>query len=99
MTQRPPPHNARKPAETQCTGRDIKRRADASRRYGNDDVEMGAYENSDTRDGTSEYRSTRCKPVRRNLGHVDHLHTIPVDTSQTPRLPPWEISQRGPPEH
>ena len=94
----PVPQNARIPAATRCTGPVGMCRADASIRYGSYAGGMGCSESFNTRDGTSEYRSARSKPVRGNNCPVDRLHTIPIDTTQPARLPPWEIFQRGPSE-
>ena len=49
------------------------------------------------RDATCEHHSRRCELIRKNKGPVDRSHTIPIETAKTPRLPPWEIFQRGPP--
>ena len=66
---------------------------------GNAAGDMGSSQSFKTREGNSEYRSESCKTVRRNHCPGYRLHTIPIENAQTPRLPPWEIFQRGPPEH
>ncbi|MDE4135108.1 hypothetical protein PXK00_18545, partial [Phaeobacter sp. QD34_3] len=91
--------HALKPAATSCTGLVEMRRIEDSIRSGSDAGDMGYSESLKTRDGTSEYRSARCKPVRKNRGPIARSHTIPIDTAKSPRLPPWEIFQRGPPVH
>lgn len=95
----PVSNTAYRPAATSCTGSVGMRRIEASVQTGSDAGDWGRTESLKTRGGTSENRSTRGKPVRRNNGPIDHLHTIPIDTTQPPQLPPWEDFQRGPPDY
>lgn len=80
-------------------GRNDLRQVGDPTKYGTDAGDMGRSGTSNRRVGTSSYRPTRGNPIRRNKGLVDHLLTIPIETVQPPRLPPWEIFQRGPSEH
>jgi hypothetical protein len=66
---------------------------------GNAAGDMGSSQSFKTREDNSEYHSESCKTVRRNHCPGYRLHTIPIENAQPPRLPPWEIFQRGPPEH
>ena len=48
-------------------------------------------------------RSITCRenrrPQARSIRHSNPHHTLSIDAPKPTRLPPWEIFQRGPPEH
>lgn len=89
----------RTPAATACTGPDGLRRVDGPIKNGTDADDARRPGSFYTRVVTSDNRPAKCKPTGKNNGPIDHLDTIPIDTAQPPRLPPWEDFQRGPPVH
>lgn len=91
--------HALEPAATACTGPDGMCRVEETRQFGSDASDVESPQRYNTRNATCEHPSPGCNPIRRNKGPVDRSRKNPIDTAKSPRLPPWEIFQRGPPEH
>ena len=90
--------HALKPAATSCTGPVGMRRANSSVKYCCNAVKMDCFARRAARQEATCLRHKEREPTRSDHRRINRQHTIPIDTAQSSRLPPWEDFQRGPHE-
>jgi hypothetical protein len=74
------------------------RRANSSVKYCCNAFKMDCFARRAARQEATCLRHKQREPTRSDHRRINRQHKIPIDTAQSPRLPPWEDFQRGPHE-